>query len=154
MRALMSEAFVADHRISRVRFAAVAAALALLLAGFVGVMMFGAAGPLIAVGFAAFAAVLVFVGILTVAGGVWWGLWRLRLRGWASSILAGGLLVVLVEGIEWALILGAGARLEGKTDPGTIWIAILYSAPLGMAFGWIIWRFAVRPARAPVDAFE
>lgn len=151
MRAVLSEAFVAGHRISPWRVTAVVAVIAAALMIPFGIIVWSlptpnARTPVVA-GLLLVTGLIFFLGMLAVIGTVWWLLWRLRWRGWAASILAGGLLVVAVELGAWAAMKAfAGAHVPLGAKPTPIWLLALYSASLGFGLGWIIWRVAYRPA--------
>ncbi len=149
MRAIVSEAFVADHRFSRRRFVGMAGVLAMLLAFFTGMMSLATnTKPDVAVGMSVMSGLVLFVALLAIAGSAWWLLWRLHWRGWASSILAGGALFALVDLVVWGVASGTGAMVAAAGASSTpMGLTVLYAALIGMAFGAIIWRYAVRPRR-------
>lgn len=149
MRAVPSQAFVADHRISVWRFVAAVAAASLLFSLVfypLGAELIGVGhGPDMEVSLLAREAGEIFAVLLAASAGVWWALWRLKLRGWAASILAGG---ALVCGLAYAAMAPRGLfiALPGTHGLPPPWITALWSIPQGLMLGWAIWRFAARPA--------
>ena len=91
--------------------------------------------------------ILVFLILLASTGPVWWLLCRLNLRGWASSLVAGGLLTVCAFGVPFAM----SATFPDAAKHGglllTRVIVALGLAPIGIWLAWAIWRVSfVDPA--------
>lgn len=148
MRAVPSQAFVADLRLSPVRFCLAVASVAALIGAVAAFTlskapMTGAPWP------AAYTApvgglatgTFVFVVMLPVSAPVWWALCRLNLRGWASSLLAGGVLVTALCSIPVL----SGANTIQSSAP--LWLVVLGQAPFGLTYGWIIWRISFLPPK-------
>jgi hypothetical protein len=161
MRAVLSEAFFADHRIIRWRFVAMIAALALvvtvLAASSLSNMRVEGGGPLVhalPVLAAAITGLVFFAVLLATAAPLWWLLWRQRWRGWASSMIAGAVLFAALAFAELFAMVGLATPSALSGAALGLLVGVLVSAAFGVAFGWIVWRVAVRPALPPTEAFD
>lgn len=151
MRALPSQAFVAPLRISPARFCLAVAAVAALF-GAVAAYAFSKApmrgappgfeAYFVPVG-ACLTALVAFASLLLTSAPLWWALGRLGLRGWASSLLAGGALAVVLFSIPFVV----GRNTIESTAP--LWLVVLGQAPFGFFYGWVIWRIAFVPQPQP-----
>ena len=155
---MLREALFADYRFSARRYLTLLAVISAVSA--VGGVYFAwpAAGwlakssrPLDFYMFEAmsFLGVLFFVyaGLFLSTGPIWWLLCRLNLRGWASSLVAGGLLMVCAVGIPIAM----SATFPDAAKHGglllTRVVVALGLAPIGIWLAWAIWRVSfVDPA--------
>ena len=158
MKAMLREALFADYRFSVRRYmtllAVISAALA-LLGVYAGWVTTGASVKAqnpqgfelsLAMLFA-IALVIVFLVLLLTTGPVLWLLCRLNLRGWASSLVAGGLLMVCAFGVPLAM---SATFPEAAKHGGLLLTRVtvaLGSAPIGIWLAWAIWRVSfVDPA--------
>jgi hypothetical protein len=74
-----------------------------------------------------------------------WGL-----RGWAASLLAGAACYLILGVAPFvALQLAGSASLPPGSPPVNLVLISCSGLPLGLAFGWLVWRTAYRAGPGP-----